>query len=79
MDSGYILFATTAAAFMVESVLKEKNIKVKLTPTPRFLSSDCGISAYFWDVEPSLVKEHLEKLDTYFEIIEHKDESLEKR
>ena len=57
LKSGYILFETTAAAFLCEKVLKEKNINIKLAPTPRNLSSDCGISAYFWGIESKLVDE----------------------
>lgn len=77
MNSGYILFATTAAAFMVENHLKSKSIKVKLTPTPRFLSSDCGISAYFWEREPNLVEEYLKELEIEFKITPYKEKRLE--
>ncbi len=48
-----------------EKVLKNAGIAVKLIPTPRELSSDCGISARFpWeqanDVQEALVRDKVE-------------------
>ena len=77
MDSGYILFYTTAAAFMVEAILKEEGIKVRLTPTPRFLSSDCGISAYFWKKSPNEIKNILKELNIKFKVVEYSEKKLE--
>lgn len=77
--SGYILFQTTAAAFLCESLLKSQHIKVKLTPTPRFFSSDCGISAYFWDESLEKVEIFLRSKNLDFELKEYKDEYLEKK
>ena len=37
-----ILVHTTSHAIQVERVLKQSNMRVKLIPTPRQLSSDCG-------------------------------------
>ena len=37
-----ILVHTTSHAIQVERVLKQANMRVKLIPTPRHLSSDCG-------------------------------------
>ena len=37
-----ILVHTTSHAIQVERVLKQANMRVKLIPTPRQLSSDCG-------------------------------------
>jgi len=44
---GVILFATTSAAFRAEKVLAEAGLRIKLIPTPRHLSSDCGIALRF--------------------------------
>lgn len=77
--SGYILFQTTAVAFLCESLLKAHNIKVKLTPTPRFFSSDCGVSAYFWDAEIAKIEQVLNDEGLEFELKKYKDEYLEKK
>ena len=49
-DYGVILFYTTSAAMRTEKILKKSDIPIKLIPTPRELSSDCGIALRFnWD------------------------------
>lgn len=52
MDNyGVILFHTTSAAMRSEKVLERGNVNVKLIPTPRELSSDCGIAMRFnWEL-----------------------------
>ena len=40
-----ILVHTTSHAINVERVLKRAGLAVKLIPTPRYLSSDCGSAA----------------------------------
>lgn len=44
---GVALFHTTSAALRAEKVLRANEIAVKLIPTPRELSSDCGIALRF--------------------------------
>jgi hypothetical protein len=44
---GVILFDSTSAAFRAEKVLKDLGLRVKLIPTPRQLSSDCGAALRF--------------------------------
>jgi hypothetical protein len=44
---GVVLFYTTSAAMRGEKVAKEGGLSVKLIPTPRQLSSDCGIALRF--------------------------------
>ena len=41
---GVFLFHTTSAAFRAERLLKDAGLAVKLVPTPRQFSSDCGIA-----------------------------------
>ena len=58
---GVILFHTNTSAMQAEAVLVRANQKIKLIPTPRELSSDCGTSIRFeWDqkseVEAQLVR-----------------------
>jgi len=38
------LFYTSSAAFQAEKALKDAGLAVKLVPTPRQLSSDCGVA-----------------------------------
>ena len=47
MPVGVILFHTSAAAFRSEKILLKSGLAVKLIPTPREFSSDCGIALRF--------------------------------
>lgn len=50
MTYGVVLFHTTSAAMQAEKLLVKAGLKVKLIPTPRQFSSDCGISLRFnWE------------------------------
>jgi hypothetical protein len=44
---GVILFHTTSSAMRTEKVLKKAALTIKLIPTPREFSSDCGIALRF--------------------------------
>ncbi|MGZ6347072.1 MAG: DUF3343 domain-containing protein [Anaerolineales bacterium] len=56
---GVILFHTNTSAMQAEAVLVRANQEIKLIPTPRELSSDCGTSIRFdWD-QKSEVEAHL--------------------
>lgn len=79
MTSGYITFPTSAGAFATEKILCANNIKVKLISTPRFLSSSCGVSAYYCETETKVVEELLKEYELEFSITEHVDEYIEKR
>ena len=62
---GVILFHTTSAVMRAEKLLKKDGYVTKLIPTPRELSSDCGISLRFeWDqhepVESTLINTGIE-------------------
>ncbi|MBN1592415.1 MAG: DUF3343 domain-containing protein [Candidatus Coatesbacteria bacterium] len=47
---GVVLFYTTSAVMRAEKMLKKSGYAVKLVPTPREFSSDCGIALRFdWD------------------------------
>lgn len=41
---GVVLFFTTSAVMRAEKLLQRQGIHVRLIPTPRMLSSDCGIA-----------------------------------
>ncbi len=62
---GVVLFHTSSSAMQAEAVLLRASMKVKLIPTPRELSSDCGLSLRFdWEahdrVESLLMKMRVE-------------------
>ena len=44
---GVILFHTTSSVLRSEKLLIREGVEVKLIPTPRQLSSDCGIALRF--------------------------------
>ena len=47
---GVVLFYTTSAVMRAEKTLRKENLTIKLIPTPRDLSSDCGSALRFdWE------------------------------
>lgn len=58
---GVVLFHTTSSALRAEKVLKKHRIPVKLIPTPRELSSDCGVALRFDRDQTASVQTILEK------------------
>lgn len=44
---GVVLFHTTSAAMRAEKLLIKAGFSIKLIPTPRQFSSDCGIALRF--------------------------------
>jgi hypothetical protein len=46
-EFGVVLFHTTSSALRAEKVLQRTGLTVKLIPTPREFSSDCGIALRF--------------------------------
>ncbi len=44
---GVVLFHTTSAVMQAEKAIFKAGIAIKLVPTPREFSSDCGISIRF--------------------------------
>jgi hypothetical protein len=62
---GIVLFENSSSAMQAESVLQRVSLQVKLVPTPRQLSSNCGVALRFdWDqkqvVESWLAKGRVE-------------------
>jgi hypothetical protein len=53
---GVVLFHTSSAAFRAEKALRRHALTVKLIPTPRELSSDCGTALRFAWEEASRVR-----------------------
>ncbi len=50
------MFYSTSLAIRGEKIARKENIKVKLIPTPRHLSSDCGIVLRFDKEDKDLIK-----------------------
>jgi len=49
---GIVLFHNSSSAMRAEATLKKVGMSIKLVPTPRELSSDCGVALRFpWESE----------------------------
>jgi len=46
-EFGVVLFHSTSHAIRAEKVLIQAGFKIKMIPTPRRLSSDCGMALRF--------------------------------
>lgn len=58
---GVCLFYSSSMALRAEKVLKTGGFTVKLIPTPRQLSSDCGIALQFIWGEQESIQELLQR------------------
>jgi hypothetical protein len=56
---GVILFHTNSSALRAEKILLKNGLRVKLIPTPREFSSDCGVALRFNGIDESRVQELL--------------------
>ncbi|HSJ56545.1 MAG TPA: DUF3343 domain-containing protein [Anaerolineae bacterium] len=56
---GVVLFHSTAHALRAEKVLQGAGVPTKMIPTPRQLSSDCGMALRFDPAERARVEETL--------------------
>jgi hypothetical protein len=54
-DYAVVLFHSTAHALRAEKVMNQAGFKIKMIPTPRQLSSDCGVALRFDRVESDRV------------------------
>jgi hypothetical protein len=57
-SSGVVLFHTSSSALRAEKTCLKSGLEVKLVPTPREMSSDCGMALAF----PWRLVEQLEQL-----------------
>jgi hypothetical protein len=58
---GVVLFFTTSSALRAERVLLDAKLEIKLIPTPREFSSDCGIACRFDWADRERVKQALDQ------------------
>ncbi|WDL74635.1 DUF3343 domain-containing protein [Helicobacter winghamensis] len=66
---GYVLVYTTSSAFESESILQNLGISIKLVPTPREFSSDCGIAVWFMCENIDSIKNALDFAKIEYEIV----------
>ncbi|HBY57180.1 MAG TPA: hypothetical protein DEG96_04890 [Candidatus Atribacteria bacterium] len=55
-----VIFYSNSAAIRAESLTKKENLKIKLIPVPRHLSSDCGICLRFNNEDKSKIEKILQ-------------------
>ena len=72
MKYGVVLFHTTSSAMRSEKLLGKQALTIKLIPTPREFSSDCGLALRFdWnqrETVESLLRTASVEIDTVREI-----------
>jgi hypothetical protein len=66
---GVVLFHTTSAVMRAEKLLIKGGYSIKLIPTPRQFSSDCGIALRFEWERCEQVKTMLDKARVEFDTI----------
>jgi hypothetical protein len=57
MNFYYMTFKSVSYAMKVETVLKKHNIRYKIIPVPRSISSSCGLCIRFNSDDLELLKE----------------------
>ena len=70
---GVVLFHTTSAVMRVEKLLIKDGYSIKLIPTPRQFSSDCGIALRFEWGDFDQVKLLLDRATVEFDAIHFLD------
>jgi hypothetical protein len=66
---GVILFSSTQAAIRAEKVLKQAGLTIKLVPTPRQFSSDCGVALRFAWSDLAQIQTRLAVAQVEFDVI----------
>lgn len=62
-----ILFESTRYAIRAERLLKAERVKIKVIPTPRKYSSNCGVSIAFSEADTERVKQILKEKGVPFD------------
>lgn len=52
----YMTFKSVSYAMKVEAALKKQNVKYKIIPVPRSISSSCGLCVRFCDEDMDTIK-----------------------
>jgi hypothetical protein len=66
---GVVLFYTSSSAMKAEKALGQKGLAVKLVPTPRELSSDCGVALRFDAEEIANINRFLNQFNIEFQSV----------
>ncbi|QQY79277.1 uncharacterized protein DUF3343 [Keratinibaculum paraultunense] len=61
MAKHYILFPNYSQGLKLEVLLKQNNIKYVISPTPRKLSTSCGISIMYNKKDEEVIKDIIDK------------------
>lgn len=61
MERNYILFNSHSHGLELESFLKKNNINYTISPTPRKLSTSCGISIMYKKEDEEKIKKIIEE------------------
>jgi len=64
---GVVIFHTTSGVIRAEKLLLKAGVSIKLIPTPREFSSDCGISVRFEWSNLEKIKQLLEEEQIEFD------------
>lgn len=67
MPRGVVLFHTTHALLKLEKGLLERGLEVEPIPTPRQLSSDCGMALRFEPADAEAVRAAVNELHVEIE------------
>jgi len=70
-EYGVVLFYTTSSAIRAEKLLAKEGYAVRLVPTPRQFSSDCGIALRFDWQQHKQVRSALDKAQVEIDAIHH--------
>ncbi|MFC2038872.1 DUF3343 domain-containing protein [Chloroflexota bacterium] len=76
IEHGVVLFYTTSSVMRAEKLLKTMDYTIKLIPTPRQFSSDCGISLRFDWNHREKVKSILDESKVEFDTLRFLDEEV---
>lgn len=68
-EFGVILFHTTSSAIRAEKVALKAAFDCKLIPTPRELSSDCGVALKFKWSDADGIKSYLKKAGVEYSFV----------
>jgi len=69
IQNGVVIFHTTSSVMQAEKALLKAGVSIKLIPTPRQFSSDCGISVRFEWLHRERVQTILEDSGIEFDTI----------
>lgn len=56
MEYNYMTFKSVSYAMKVEAALKKHNVKYKIIPVPRSISSSCGLCVRFYKNDLDVLK-----------------------